>query len=238
VECITLNEAALPDTLDPYFALILDIFYAGPIPGPEERRVLYGGDVAAFESSSQSSKDRFLIGDIPVRLEYKSTRQIDELTSIADTRREFLWLIKDAGTYGFYRLAQGEILFNRGGWIEKIRDRLSRLGEDFWRALRDASQSRMEHFLSDLGAALIQGDDFHYLISSSGFIKNACLTLFCINHRFEPSHRAYYKQVIELPVLSGSFPAQLETFLRGGTESTMERRYSLAQLIARGIIAL
>jgi hypothetical protein len=238
VECITLNEAALPDTLDPYFALILDIFYAGPIPGPEERRALYGGDVAAFESSSQSSKDRFFIGDIPVRLEYKSTRQIDELTSIADTRQEFLWLIKDAGTYGFYRLAQGEILFNRSGWIEKIRDRLSRLGDEFWRALRDASQSRMEHFLSDLGAALIQGDDFHYLISSSGFIKTACLTLFCINHRFEPSHRAYYKQVIELPVLPESFPAQLETFLRSGADSTMERRYSLAQLIARGIIAL
>jgi len=26
VECVTLNEAALADVLDPYFALILDVF--------------------------------------------------------------------------------------------------------------------------------------------------------------------------------------------------------------------
>jgi hypothetical protein len=238
VECVSLNEAALPDTLDPYFALILDVFYSGVIPETEERRLQYGEDAAAFETSSQSSKDRFLIGDIPVRLEYKSTRQIEELAAIADTRREDLWFIKDSGTYGFYRLAQGEILYSRSGWIQQIRERLAGLGDEFWISVRDANQSKMEHFLGDLGAALIQGDDFYYLISSSGFIKAACLTLFCINRRFEPSHRAYYKQVIELPVLPESFGAQLETFLRGGPDGTMERRYSLAQLIAREIVAL
>jgi hypothetical protein len=96
----------------------------------------------------------------------------------------------------------------------------------------------MEHFLNDLGAALYQNDDFFYLISASGFIKHACLTLFCINHRFEPSHRAYYKQAALLPVLPDSFAAELEIFLKAGPESTMERRYSLAKLIARGIVAL
>ena len=79
VECITLNEAALPDTLDPYFALILDVFYSAPIPPAEERCRLYGDDIAAFESSGQNEKDRFLIGDIPVRLEYKKTAKIDEI---------------------------------------------------------------------------------------------------------------------------------------------------------------
>jgi hypothetical protein len=96
----------------------------------------------------------------------------------------------------------------------------------------------MEHFVSDLGAALIQEDDFYYLISSAGFIKTACLTLFCINRRFEPSHRAYYKQVTELPVLPESFSARFETFLRDDPNMSRERRYSLAQLLARGIIAL
>jgi hypothetical protein len=234
VECVSLNEAALPDTLDPYFALILDVFYSGSIPEPEERRGFYGGDVAAFEGSNPD-KDRFLIGDIPVRLEYKSTRQIDELVSIADTRREFLWLIKDSGTYGFYRLAHGAILFDRTGWIRDIQHRLANLGVEFWTAAREANQSKMEHFLGDLGAALIQGDNFHYLISSSGFIKSACLTLFCVNHRFEPSHRGYYNQVMELPILPDSFRAMFETFLR---EDAMERRYSLAKHIARGIIQL
>jgi len=33
VECVALNETALPDTLDPYFALIMDIYYRDAIPG-------------------------------------------------------------------------------------------------------------------------------------------------------------------------------------------------------------
>jgi hypothetical protein len=173
-----------------------------------------------------------------VRLEFKSTAQIEELVSFADTKRDFLWLIKDSGTYGFYRLAHGEIMYSRSGWIDGIRKRLLMADNQFWDRLREVNQSKMEHFLNDLGAALYQSDDFFYLISAAGFIKHACLTLFCINHRFEPSHRGYYKQAASLPVLPDSFAAQLEIFLSQGPESTQERRYSLAKLIARGIVAL
>jgi len=239
VECVTLNEAALPDILDPYFALILDVFCFGPIPDAQERSRVYGGDVAAFESSGQNEKDRFLIGDIPVRLEYKSIEKTEELVSIADTKLDSMWLIKDSGTYGFYRLANGEIVFSRSNWIHDIRERLTRIGDAFWENMRGAAQSKMEHFLSDLGAASFQGDEFHYLIASAGFIKTACLVLFCVNRRFEPSHRAYYKQVLELPVLPVSFRAQLENFLSAGAETAaMERRFALAILIAKGIVAL
>jgi hypothetical protein len=238
VECVSLNEAALPDTLDPYFALILDVFCSGEIPGSEERCALYGDDVAVFETANQGNKDRFLIGDIPMRIEYKSTAKIDELVDIADSKRDQLWLIKDSGTYGYYRLRHGEVLFARTDWISGVRNRLLNLDMKFWQAMRDANQSKMEHYLSDLGAALIQGDDFHYLISSAGFIKSACLTLFCINRRFEPSHRAYNRQVRDLGILPESFLTQFETFLGDAGDLTMERKYSLAQLIARGIIAL
>ena len=238
VECVSLNEAALPDTLDAYFALILDVFYSGEIPGPEERCGLYGDDVVVFETANQGSKDRFLIGDIPVRIEYKSTAKIDELVDIADSRQDQLWLTKDSGTYGYYRLNHGEILFARTGWIAGIRERLLNLDMAFWQVMRDANQSKMEHYLSDLGAALIQGDNFHYLISSSGFIKSACLTLFCINRRFEPSHRAYDRQVHSLGILPGSFLTKFEAFLGNDRDLTMERKYSLAQLMAREIIAL
>jgi hypothetical protein len=238
VECVSLNEAALPDTIDTYFALILDVFCSGKIPAPEERCGLYGDDVVVFETANQGSKDRFLIGDIPVRLEYKSTAKIEELVDIADSKRDQLWLIKDSGTYGYYRLNHGEVLFARTGWIDAIRERLHNLDMPFWRAMRDANQSKMEHYVSDLGAALIQGDNFHYLISSAGFIKSACLTLFCINRRFEPSHRAYGRQVRSLGILPESFLAQFEAFLSNAGDLTMERKYSLAQLMARGIIAL
>ena len=239
VECVSLNEAALPDTLDPYFALILDVYYRDSIPSPEERHALYGEDVEAFETSTQGgNKDRFLIGDIPVRLEYKSVSIIEQLVDIADTKLESLWFIKDSGTYSFYRLSQGEIIFSRNYWIKGLRSRLENLGPEFWQIMRNAHESKMEHFLSDLGAACIQGDAFFYLISSAGFIKSACLALFCINRRFEPSHRAYYKQALMLKKLPDSFRAYFESFLRPDPEMTMERKFSMAQYIARGILAL
>ncbi|MDR1147022.1 MAG: DUF4037 domain-containing protein [Spirochaetaceae bacterium] len=236
VECVSLNEAALPAAFDPYFALIIDVFCGAPIPEQFTREKQYGNDTGAFESSG--NKDRFLIGNIPVRLEFKFTKNIDDVVSIAVEDNERLWMLKDMGTYGFYRLCNGDILFSRNGWIEKVRKQLCGLSDNFWTVMRQANQSKMEHFLSDLGAALIQDDNFFYLISESGFIKTACLTLFCINRRFEPSHRAYYKQVTEVPVKSDAFCAQLETFLRNENDITMERRYALAQLMARGIIML
>ena len=238
VECISLNEAADPDTLDPYFAVIMDIYYSGTIPGPEKRKQLYGPDALFFEASGNNTKDRFLVGNLPVRLEFKNTKKIEELTSIVESRQHDLWLLKDSGTYGYYRLAHGEIFYSKTGWIDNIRKKLFDLNDEFWTLMRSAIQSKMEHSLSDLGAALINDDEFYYLISSALFIKNACLALFCINRRFEPSHRVYYKQVLELPVLPDSFAAILETFLRENEELTKERKYSIAQLIARSIIAL
>ena len=238
VECICLNEAAAPDTLDPYFAVILDVYYHGTIPGAEKRKKMYGDDATVFESSGGGAKDRFLVGNLPVRLEFKNTEKIEELTAIAASRQNDLWLLKDSGTYSYYRLAHGEILFSRTGWIDQIRDALLNLNDEFWNMMRDAVQSKMEHSLSDLGAAFINDDEFHYLISSALFIKNVCLSLFCINRRFEPSHKAYYKQVLELPRLPDTFAAMIETFLRENEELTMERKYKIAQLMARDVIAL
>jgi hypothetical protein len=237
VECITLNEAAEPDPLDPYFALILDVFCSGSIPKPEERCRLYGEDVAAFESAGISEKDRFLIGDIPVRLEFKKTKKIDELIDIACSKHESLWFIKDSGTYGFYRLANCEVVFSRSKWIHDVRKKLESIGELFWAEMRNTVQLKMEHFLSDLGAACFQNDKFHYLIASAGFIKNACLTLFCINKRFEPSHRAYYNQVSGLPVLPESFSAEFQTFLNDDG-ADLDSRFYLAKLIAQKIVLL
>ena len=238
VECVILNEAALADVSDPYYALILDVFFSAPIPGAQERCRIYGNDVAAFESSGQNEKDRFLIGDIPVRLEYKNIEKIEGLVDITDAKVDSLWLIKDSGTYGYYRLVHGDIVFSRGKWIYSVRKRLENTVDTFWKEMKGAAQSKMEHFLSDLGAASFQSDEFHYLLASAGFIKAACFTLFCANRRFEPSHRAYYRQVLELPLLPTSFPAELENFLGIEPGASMERRFYLAKLIAKGIVAL
>src|SRR5512138_2374586 len=88
VECIALNEAALSDTLDPYFALILDVYHAGDVLSPAQRRAAYGDDVAAFETSALQNKDRFLVGGLPVRIEFKAIEKIEEIVNIADTRTD------------------------------------------------------------------------------------------------------------------------------------------------------
>ena len=238
VECITLNEAALQDTLDPYFALILDVFCSGEIPEADKRCQLYGDDVTVFETAMHGEKDRFLIGDVPVRLEFKKTEKIDELVNIACSNHDSLWFIKDSGTYGFYRLVNCDIIFSRSNWIHDVRKKLENIGDQFWNEMRGAVQSKMEHFLSDLGAACYQDDKFHCLIASAGFIKTACLTLFCINKRFEPSHRAYYKQVCELPVLPESFVTELNTFLNDSNNIDLESRFYLARLIASKLVML
>jgi hypothetical protein len=236
VECVTLNEAAFPDTIDSYFALIMDVFYTGEIPSPAERLELYGAEAAAFESTG--NKDRFLVDGLPLRFEFKSVKRMDELLASAVKGFDTMLPIRDNGTYAFYRLAEGEILFSRGDWLANLRKRLLKLSEEFWKVMRHLSQSKMEHFLSDMGAALIQDDDFFYLVSAAGFVKEACLALFCVNKKFEPSNKQYHKQVLELKILPPSFHARLDTFLRTDAESTMERRYSAAQIIAIGIISL
>ena len=245
IECISLNEAALSDTLDPYFTFILDIYYDGSIPDSKERSRLYGDDVAAFESAergicgkSGASKDRFLLKNTPIHLEYKPIKLVEERVAIADKNLDSFEFIKDSGTYSFYRLSNGEIVYSKSDWIYRIRERIKNLSDEFWQLMRIACESKMEHFLSDLGAAAIQGDDFNCLISAAGFIKSACLTLFCINHCFEPSHKAYSKQVLELPVLPESFISTFETFLTQDHSSVKNRSYELAKLMAKGIVVL
>ncbi|MDR1230109.1 MAG: DUF4037 domain-containing protein [Spirochaetaceae bacterium] len=235
VEAVTLNEAAEGDALDPHFALALDVYHAQPLPPPEERKVRYGG-VDVYESTL--TKDRFLSGDIPVRIEFKWTPKVESLVNIACGKKEALHAASGAGTYGYYRLVECHVLYSRGDWLSGIRKKLLTLGRDFWDELRGAYQSKMEHCLSDLGAALFSDDNFYFLVSSAGFIKMAALTLFCINCRFEPSHRFYYQQVRSLQTLPDSFDAQIETFLSPSAEVTMERKYGVAQIIARDIISL
>jgi hypothetical protein len=233
---VALNESGLKDSLDPYFAVILDVFYNGDIPEPDSRRRSYGDKLSAFET--YGGKDRFLIDDIPVHVEYKPMEMVNERIKIATEKLEYLWHIKDSGTYGLYRLCYAEVLFNRTGWIEDIRAKLQKLPIRFWNEVTASCRSKMEHYLADLGAALYQNDNFFFLVSSTGFIKFACMTLLALNRRFEPSHRLYYETVVKLPVLPSGFAAQFETFLSPANEVTMERKHQVAQLIAQGVSSI
>ncbi len=237
VECVCLNEAAAVDTLDPYFAVILDVYVRGSIPAPNARAAAYPNHTV-METAPTGTKDRFLVGELPVRIEFKEVERIEELVSIADRAGSDLWKLRNSGTYVFYRLTHCLPLFSRTDWYTEIVAKLSGLGDDFWVHMRSFYQSSMDHYLGDFGAAIVREDQFHYLISSANFIKYAVSALFMENGRFEPSHRGYLAQVSELTTIPDDFLGRFESFLRPDSELPPLRKYEIAKLIARSIVSL
>ena len=177
-------------------------------------------------------------GELPVRIEYKSVERIEELTAIVLRSGSDLWKVRDSGTYVFYRLVNCRPLFQRSDWHVGISGKLSTLGDDFWSRMRSFYQSTMDHYLADFGAAIVQNDAFHYMISSANFIKYACSALFMENGLFEPSHRGYLDQVNALKTIPDDFAGRFESFLRPDSELPPQRKYEIALLIARSIISL
>jgi hypothetical protein len=237
VEAICLNEAATTDTLDPYFALILDVYVRGPVPSSTVRASSYP-EHSVLETSPTGTKDRFMVGELPVRIEFKSVDRIEELTSIALRAGSDLWKIRDSGTYVFYRLVHCKPLFQRSEWLTTLTGRLSGLGEAFWVQMRSFYRSTMDHYLADLGASIVREDPFHYMISASNFIKYVCAALFMENGQFEPSHRGFLTQVNTLKTLPDDFSGRFESFLRPDSELPPARKYEIAKLIARSIVSL
>lgn len=237
IEAICLNEAAAADTLDPYFALILDVYTHADVPPPSVRQTAYPAH-SVFETSPTGSKDRFMVGELPVRIEYKSVERIGELTEIALRSGSDLWKIRNSGTYVFYRLVHCKPLYEKSAWLDVTNSTLETITDSFWVQMRSFYQSTMDHFLSDFGAALVRDDPFHYMVSSASFIKYACAALFMENGQFEPSHRWYFTKVQELKTLPDDFAGRFESFLRRDTELPPARKYEIAKLLATSIIKL
>jgi hypothetical protein len=238
VECVSLGEHSEADPLDPYFALVLDVYHRGKVPAPDARRGAFAaalGQPGAFESSTAQPKDRFFIGGLPVRVEYKSAESIEE---IIGRGLDLVWALKNSGTYMFYRLQGARILYRKSPWIDEVRSRLERLPDDFWAGLREAFEAKMEHYLSDLGAAAMRDDGFFYLVSAAGFIRYAAAALFMANRRFEPSHRAFEVKLRELPLLPESFFGRWETLLSPDDDFSRPQKYEVAQQLAKSILAI
>jgi len=222
------------DVYDPYFALSLDVYTDGPVRGPDARRTAFG-DVAAFESSTLTSKDRFLMGELPVRVEYK---RIDRFEALVSAAVDGECLLRDAGTYAFHRLSTAEPLVTRGDWLEALRGRLDDLPERFWTQLRGTQEATLEHLYADLSAAAVRGDTFFFVVSAGRFLAHLCLVLFTINRRFEPAPRSLHDEALTLPVLPDSFATNLENFLNEDPLLTMTQRRELAQSMVTGVLSL
>ncbi|MBN2051499.1 MAG: DUF4037 domain-containing protein [Spirochaetales bacterium] len=234
VDTITLLESGEEELYNPYFFLSLDVYYSGNLPEAETRQKLFS-DAGAFESSSTAKKDRFLLEDMPVRVEYKN---IDRINTLLDRIEENLWVFRQTGTYMFYRLQQGKLLFNRSDWLTGIQERLQHLPDSYWEALSKAATATMEHYLTDMKSAAMEEDSFFYLISSAGFIKSLVSSLFIINHRFEPSGRNLADHLFNLPVLPENFRGRYESFISDDQEFTPARKCEIAVLLAKSLFRL
>jgi len=234
VDSILAGPLISGDFYDPYYFLSLDVYFSGTLPEAEKRRkcLEFG---KAFESSQSKGKDRLFVDDVPVRIEYKTVSRISDLV---DGKEGFLATMRDSGTFIFYRIMAADILYSKSDWIEKMRGKLNNMSEPFWNILRSSFQSRMEHFLSDLGAAAMRGDELFFYISMASFLQSVCSVLFAINRRFEPSFRVLSEQVAELPVLPESFTGRFESLVRSGADFPPTRKYDVAQLLARSILSL
>jgi len=234
VECVVSCEASDTDVLDPYFALVLDVYCHGSIPGIDERQMLFDNP-GAFETSRSGEKDRFFIDSLPIRIEYKRTRNIEELVAKSfDT----IWIFGSSGTYMIYRLVNGKTLHAKSDWLERMRTALADSPAEFWERLRETCQQKMEHCLSDLGGAALNDDKFFYFISLAGFMRSCSSAIFAANRQWEPSERHMTDILIALPVLPEDFAGRWAMLTRTDGSIDPGRRYQLAQLIARSVFAL
>lgn len=233
VSAVAVNSQG-DDLYDPYFSISFDVYTIGAVRKTEERARAFG-DVGAFESSSLTHKDRFLLGDIPIRIEYKLCARFDEVVQAA---RRGVFELRDTGTYALWRLGAAEITFSRDGWVERVRESLEQLPDEFWSRLRAIQEARAEHLYSDLMAATVRGDTFYFVATAGPFLVAICSLLFTINHKLEPAPRMLRTAVLELERLPSSFQANVEHFVAQETALTMTQRGELAELMVRGVLSL
>ena len=234
VECITADPRSEIFAYDPYFALVIDVYCSGKVPSSSRRRDAFG-DPGAFETAAGRTKDRFFLQEMPIRIEYKNVRSMNKLIS-RPTRH--LKLLKNSGTYPFFRLKHNKVIFDKSGWVGKIRASLDNFPDTAWEALRDSFSVKMEHYLSDMGAASFSEDKFFLLLSEAGFLRYAAASVFMRNHRFEPSHRDIEEHLRTLSKMpEGLWPAW-DALLQKERDIPAEKRFEIARILARSVLSL
>ena len=234
VDSILLNESAEIDIVNPYFFLSMDVYYNGAFPVASERRKMFE-DAGAFESSYINMKDRFFIEDLPIRIEYKKKDRID---SIMNDKEGNMWAFHDNGTYMFYRLQNGIIMYKNSDWIAGIRAKLIKLPEAFWSTVRDSSLRSLEHYLVDLSSASLNNDNLFYIVSLSGYIKSLCSFMFAVNRKFEPSRRRLSNQILQLDKLPENFIGRFDSLIGENPEFPPSRKREVAKLLTKSLIYL
>ena len=218
------------DRLDPSFLLSFDVYYHATVPDAGTRESAFDF-TRVFESAVDGEKDRFLVGDVPVRLEYKAIADVD--AQIRNAVREFGGM---ETTYGFYRLKQGVELYRLSNWLPVVRRTLDDLPAEFWKRRVAHLRGRMEHFLSDLSSAVFADEQLFYVVSLAGFLHVACQLALAVNRVFEPAGRSMRAAVAALPAVPSEFTVRFETLLRDDGAVSRARKREIAQLLAASLL--
>ena len=234
VECITVDPRSEIYDLDPYFALVIDVYFRTSVPLAQARRAAFG-DPGDFETAASGTKDRFFLEELPIRIEYK---EIEAIERLLDRPVQNLKLLKNTGTYAFYRLESNRVIFDATGWIRMAREKLSALPDEAWTALGDSFRSKMEHYLSDMGAASFSGDRYFLLLSEAGFLRYAAASIFMENRKFEPSHRDIDDQLRELVLVPEGFWQAWDAILQKEREIPAPKRFEIARILANSVYSL
>lgn len=234
VDVLTMAKIPDEDLLSPYFFISIDVYYRRTIRGAQERESSFE-DAVLFESSYFGAKDRFLIGDVPVIIEYK---RIERMEALLHRTKRVHFGSRDSGTHLFYRIVENEVLFSRSDWLDSIRERLNSLPDEFWSSLRKTFWSGLENQLGDLGAAVIEGDRFFFLRSLSGYLNTLCSLLFIINRKFDPSGRRIQQDLQKLSTLPEGFGGSFDVLISEDEELSPQRKMEVAKLVTRSLIPL
>ena len=222
------------DRYDPYFALSVDAYVSSPVRDPAQRQPSFS-EAGAFESAVLGNKDRFLSGDIPVRIEYKVT---DRFSALARAATEGTCLLRAAGTFAFHRLATCELLFSRSGWFERIIESLESIPDSFWSEVIRVQLASLEHVYGDLQAARAREDAFYFTVTAGRFATKVTSLVFAMNRTFEPSSRLMIDRVLTLPEVPDSFEGNIEHFARVDSVMSMDQRTEIAELMIKELAGL
>ncbi len=137
VVAVVLGEASEQEVMDPYFALVVDVYYKGRVPEAAERKAAFG-DPGAFEAAEAQKKDRFFLEELPIRVEYKRKERSTSCW------REIRLAMGIQGIRNLYVLSLGsrEGPLRSIGWVESVRKQIKDFPDTFWTSFGKPSSPR------------------------------------------------------------------------------------------------
>jgi hypothetical protein len=233
-ETVILGEAADIEVYDPNFIIAIDVFYSGRLLSPKKRDSLYGNP-EFFEFSTAYPVDRFIKDDLPVMINYRKINRIDR---IFDRIERSEWVFRMESSNILHRLKEGHVLYNRNGWIDRIKSRFQSIPDDFWNHILESSSFLIEHYLRELNISIFKNNNLLYLISLTHFLKSVCSFVYALNRDFEPSPRLLYGAIKKLPNLPDEFMNRFNILINPSSEVSIEQKGEVATLIAKSLIKM